>query len=70
MNETNYADEIPIYCSDTGKTVMAEVLEFKPRQFLNVSIERYIRLSMKYDAKHDQYVGNRANLEFTTKGPK
>lgn len=70
MNETNYADEIPIYCSDTGKTVMAEVLEFKPRQFLNVSIERYIRLSMKYDAKHDQYVGNRANLEFTAKGPK
>jgi hypothetical protein len=25
---------------------------------------------MRYDAKHDQYVGNMANLEFTAKGPK
>jgi hypothetical protein len=33
MNQTTYSDKIPVYCSDTDKTVMAEVLEFKPRQF-------------------------------------
>jgi hypothetical protein len=49
---------------------MAEVLEFKPRQFLNVAVERSIRLTMKYDNKHDQYVGIMAKLEFTAKGPK
>lgn len=70
MNQTNYTDKIPVYCSDTDKTVMAEVLEFKPRQFLNVAVERSIRLTMKYDNKHDQYVGIMAKLEFTAKGPK
>jgi hypothetical protein len=69
MNQTNYSDKIPVYCSDTDRTVMAEVLEFKPKHFLNVAVERSVRLTMRYDAKHNQYVGNMANLEFTTKGP-
>ena len=70
MNQTNSLDKVSVYCSDTDKTVLAEVLEFKPRQFLNVAVERSIRLTMRYDAKHNQYVVNMANLEFTSKGPK
>jgi hypothetical protein len=70
MIQSTSSDKIPVYCSDTDKTVMAEILEFNPRKFLNVAVERSIRLTMKYDAKHDQYVGNMAKLEFTSKGPK
>jgi len=69
INRVHYKDVCDLTCTDNGQTRPAEVLNFNAKNFLSVSLNRTVRLEMRYDAKHDQYVGNMANMEFTTKGP-
>jgi len=68
--ETYYEDSVDVYCTDTEKTVNAEIIDFKPNNILVVAIQRSIKLILKYDPAFNQFVGNMSGLEFTAKAPK
>lgn len=69
INKT-YADTVELKCTDNGKTIVAEVMDFRPNHMLSVSVQRSIKLILKYNANGNVYVGSMSGLEFITDGPK
>jgi hypothetical protein len=65
-----YDDKTKVTCVDNGQTVDAEVLEFKPQSLLSISLDRKIKLVLKYVAKSDEYQGELYGRTFVSKGPK
>jgi len=53
----------------TEVEVDAEVAHFRPQDGLTVVIATN-KIIMKYNKRHDIYIGNAMGMEFTTKGPK
>ena len=65
-----YEDTAKITCVDNGETVVAEILEFRPELSLSVSLERKIKLTLKYDIKSNEYQADLYGRTFISKGPK
>lgn len=65
----NYADTVDVKSMESGKTVQAEVMDFKPENSLSVSINRQIKLILKYNKHTKQYLGRAANMDFVSAGP-
>jgi len=58
-----------VTCSDNGKSMIAEVITFTPKQRLVVSLERSIKMEMTYNAKNNLYMAKQSGLEFASPGP-
>lgn len=55
---------IKLHCTDRNKDVEAWVLNYKPKQFMEVSVAN-VKISLGY--KNNAYVGSLAGLEFYIK---
>jgi len=62
-------DRCSVQCVDNDKILTGEVLSFKPEQHLSLSIQRSVKLEMRYNAITKVYEGKMAGLTFVTKGP-
>ena len=58
-----------IECTNNDRKVEAEVMAFKEHDFLSVSIQRSIKINMRYNERKGVYIGNQSGLEFITEGP-
>ena len=58
-----------VTCTDNDKTVTAEVMHFRHEDGLTVVVATN-KIVMKYNKKHNVYIGNLMGMEFTSKGPK
>ena len=67
MNNKFYANEVEITCTNNGKTVTAEIDNFRLEESLNAFIVSN-KIHMRWNGR--VYVGGVSELEFTTKGPK
>jgi hypothetical protein len=47
----------------------ADVTFFKPKDLCKILFEGKIEVYLKYNSKHQVYVGSKAGMEFITKGP-
>jgi hypothetical protein len=65
-----YDDKAKVTCVDNGQTVDAEILEFKPQVVMSISLDRKIKLVLKYVARTDEYQGELYGRTFISKGPK
>lgn len=65
-----YDETTKVLCVDNGQTVDADVLEFKPQVLLSISLQKSLKLVLKYNAKVDEYQGELYGRTFTSKGPK
>lgn len=65
-----YEDEADIYCIDTEKTVVGDIIAFKKDVYLEVAIAHRFKLNLQYNKQHDIYIGKHAGLEFQSNGPK
>ena len=65
-----YADTVELHCTDKSEIITAEILEFRPGMLISVSIQRKIKMMLKFNQRGNNYVGSMAGLEFTTAGPK
>jgi hypothetical protein len=64
-------DEIAqVTCVDNNQTVTADVLDFKPSVLLSISLDKSIKLILKYNTKSDEYQGDLYGRTFISKGPK
>jgi len=65
-----YDDIAKVTCVDNNQTVNGEVLEFKPQSMLSVSLEKSIKIVLKYNQKNDEYQGELYGRTFISKGPR
>lgn len=56
-----------LLCEDNGRHMTGEVLNFKENHYLTVSVNRQIKLELKWNGR--VYHGHMANLSFVTPGP-
>ena len=61
------SDSCDLLCEDNGRRMTGEVLNFKEKHYLTVSVNRQIKLELKWNGK--VYCGRMANLSFVTSGP-
>ena len=66
---SNYASTCKLKNTNNEKIVEAEILEFKPSRSLTVSVNRSVKVILKYEDRNKIYVGNMAGMEFTSTGP-
>ena len=66
----HYEDTCTLVCTDNGKAVEAELLDFNEGKFLSVAIGRQVKVNLQYVKQHNIYVGSSNGYEFTTPGPK
>lgn len=66
----SYAKEAQVHCTDNGRDLLCDVIQFNPGKFLTVSVEGKVNIDLRYVEKFDHYVGTMAKLEFTSSGPK
>jgi len=64
-----YDQTCKIVNTRTEIEVDAEVMHFRPQDGLTVVVATN-KIVMKYNKRHDIYIGNAMGMEFTTKGPK
>jgi hypothetical protein len=65
-----YDETADVKCVDNGQTVKADVLEFKPQSLLSISLNKSIKLVLKYSSQSDEYQGELYGRTFISKGPK
>jgi hypothetical protein len=68
--KSNYEEKVELTCSENGTTLPAEILDFKPAYMLVVSVNRQVKVYLKYNTSSKCYVGNVGSLEFRSSGPK
>lgn len=65
----DHAQTVGITAVQTGETVQSEILSFKPKHSLSVSINRQIKLVLRYNNINHRYEGHAANMQFVSHGP-
>lgn len=65
-----YDETCKVTCVDNNETVTADILEFKPQQSLSVSLNKSIKMVLKYASKSDEYQGELYGRTFISKGPR
>ena len=65
-----YEETCQVKCVDNGEVVTADILEFKPQVLLSISLNKAIKMILKYVAKSDEYQGDMYGRTFVSKGPK
>jgi len=65
-----YEETCQVKCVDNGEVVTADILEFKPQMLLSISLNKAIKMVLKYVAKSDEYQGDMYGRTFVSKGPK
>lgn len=68
MRDSYFSTNAQVTCTDNGKTMEADVVDFRQGVYLVVSVST-VRVNLQYDAKHQHYVGNMSGLEFVSFGP-
>lgn len=67
--KTTIADTCKLECVDNGKTMIADVLDFRQQKRLSVSVMKSVKLELRYNDRTHIYEGNMGGLTFTTVGP-
>ena len=68
MNITNhYSDTCLVTCENNSKSSTAEVYSFKEKQTLVVTLNREVKLSLRYNGQ--VYCGSMGQLSFVSSGP-
>ena len=66
---TEYEDKIKLTCTENSQTIEAEILDYRPAYSLTVSVNRQVKVYLRYNSGTKNYIGNVGSLEFETAGP-
>lgn len=69
MSHNYYDNEAMVKCTDNGKEVTANVIDFRPQVYLTVNVNT-VSVNLQYVTKFNHYVGSMAGMEFISSGPK
>ncbi len=60
-------EDCEILCEDNGRKMVADILAFKEYQYLNVSVEKQLKLEMRWNG--NVYEGKLGRMSFTSECP-
>jgi hypothetical protein len=60
-------DTCELICEDNGRKMVADILSFKEHQYLTVSVEKSLKLELRWNKKI--YEGKMGKLSFVSEGP-
>ena len=67
---TEYDDKVKLTCVENDQELDAEVLDYQPAYQLTCSVNRQVKVYLRYNNSNKKYVGNVGSLEFVCDGPK
>lgn len=71
MNKrVEYEDVCDVTNIKTGVTVQGEIINFRHKEFVTVTINRAVKLHLQWEPTVNVYIGRMAGMEFQSKGPK
>jgi hypothetical protein len=62
------AETCTIFCEDNDRSMTVDILNFKEQQYLAVSLEKSLKLEMRWNGKI--YEGKIGRMSFVSVGPK
>ena len=65
-----YKDTVELTCLENNSSITAEVLDFKPAYMLTCSVNRQVKVYLRYNNADKNYQGRVGSLEFESSGPK
>ena len=68
-NRIEYADVVTLNCTENNQTIAAEILDYRPAYSLTVSVNRQVKVFLRYNNASKTYTGKVGSLEFETAGP-
>ena len=68
-SRTTTSDTCQLQCVDNDRQMLAEILDFRPNNYLSVSVLRKVKIQMKYNEITHVYEGKMGGLTFVTSGP-
>lgn len=70
MKRVEFEDVCDVTNVKTGVTVQGEILTFREKEFITLTINRSVKLSLHWEPTVSVYIGRMAGMEFQSKGPK
>jgi hypothetical protein len=67
MHQEYVSDTCEIVCGTNGQKKVAEVLSFQQKKFLTVSVDRKIKVEMRWNGH--TYTASMGGLDFESDGP-
>lgn len=67
MKREYVSDTCEIICEDNGRKMVADMLSFKEHQYLTVSLEKQLKLEMRWNG--NIYEGRLGRMSFVSEGP-
>lgn len=67
MKKDYISDTCEVICEDNGKKMVADMLSYKEHQFLTVSLEKQLKLEMRWNG--NIYEGRLGRMSFVSQGP-
>ena len=68
-NEEVYETKCSILREDLNIEVEADVIRFRPNQFLKVVIGNSVIINLQYEPSYHGYIGTKSKMNFLSKGP-
>lgn len=66
---TQFDDVCDVTCISNGSTELGEILTFREKEFISLTIRRSVKLRLNWDDAVNVYIGRMAGLEFQSDGP-
>lgn len=70
IKRTEFEDVCDVTNIKTGVTVTGEILTFRDKEFITLTINRAVKLHLQWEPTVGVYIGRMAGMEFQSKGPK
>ena len=68
--ETRFDDVCEVENIKTGQTVTGEILSFREKEYISLTINRAVKLNLRWNEHAELYVGAMAGMEFQSEGPR
>ena len=66
---TQFDDVCDVTCISSDLTEKGEILTFREKEFISLTIRRAIKLRLNWNENAGVYIGSMAGLEFQSDGP-
>ena len=66
---TEFDDVCEVTCISSNSTEVGEILSFREKEFISLTIRRSIKLRLNWNERTETYIGAMAGLEFQSDGP-
>ena len=69
-HETRFEDTCEITGIENDVSVVGEIIKFREKDMIVATIQRSAKVTLRWDERHQLYIGSLGGVEFKSSGPK